>query len=84
MPALHLIFSPEGERHSRSRRAPDDQVLLLQDGVLADPASTQSVQVLTDDAIARGIAFRFSTEQLIDWNDFVRLTETCSPVVSWP
>lgn len=84
MAALHLIFSPQGERESRHRRAPDDLVVLLQEGVLADVPGIVQLHVLADDAQARGITGRFSEVQLIDWDRFVHLTELASPVVSWP
>jgi sulfur relay protein TusB/DsrH len=82
MPALHLIFSTSGFRSCLTRNAADDVILLLQDGVYAQPAE-RPVLVLGEHARSRGLESRFEAQQLIDWDQMVRLTTSCSPVVSW-
>ncbi|MBM4203758.1 MAG: hypothetical protein FJ194_06345 [Gammaproteobacteria bacterium] len=82
MPALHLIFSSAGLKSCLLRSNPNDVLLLLQDGVHAK--APEGASVLREHAVARGIESQFLASQFVDWDDMVRLTASCSPVVSWP
>ena len=88
--SLHLIFSPAGARACLHRWSADDRVLLLGDGVYAANQLTQShvpanaIDMLASDAEARGMTAGVQGGiGLIDYKQFVGLTEKHSPVVSW-
>jgi len=69
-----------------------DALLLIQDGVYATLLKTSwctrsqqpSIYALTDDLRSRGILTRCPAHiKTIDYDEFVRLTETQSTIISW-
>ncbi len=81
MSTLHLIFSQAGADACLDRSRPDDKFLLLQDGVYV--RHFPAAKVLDEHAKARGVLTFVRAEQLINWDEFVSLTTTHAPVVSW-
>ena len=88
--SLHLIFSPTGAEACLFRCSPDDRLVLLGDGVYAanqlpqSPVSAAGYDMMASDAEARGMTAGVQGGiGLIDYKQFVGLTEKHSPVVSW-
>ena len=88
--SLHLIFSPTGAKACLDRCSPDDRLVLLGDGVYAanqltqSPVSAAAIDMMASDAEARGMTAGVQGGiGLIDYKQFVGLTEKHSPVVSW-
>lgn len=88
--SLHLVFSAQGMRSCLDRWSPGDFLILIGDGVYGanhveqTNVETSAVAVLDSDARARGVSdCEHHGLRLIDYMEFVRLTEQHSPIVSW-
>jgi len=73
--------------------APNDVLLLIQDGVylmlnqnfidFVTKNSIHTLYALQNDAVARGLKPTTASAKLIDYQRFVELTVNHSPIVSW-
>jgi len=92
---LHILNKlPEHRRTAACRQQleSNDQLLLTEDGVLAlsEPGwlvtlpEEMAIFALEPDVAARGIRGNASNRiQIIDYSDFVRLTEEADKILSW-
>ncbi|WWO99299.1 MAG: sulfurtransferase complex subunit TusB [Candidatus Dasytiphilus stammeri] len=94
---LHILFhSPYSCDFSTLLRmlSPDDEILLLQDGIIAALEGTSKLNdllkssvkifVLKDDVIARGLLSQISSSiLLVSYNEFVKLIERHVNLISW-
>jgi sulfur relay protein TusB/DsrH len=82
MTTLHLVCSREGFAACQVRCAPDDDILLLQDGVYVFDAPGRTF-VLESDARARGVHERLRAHPMVDAAGMVDLTVKNTRVVTW-
>jgi sulfur relay protein TusB/DsrH len=87
MAALHLVNRADALPACLAVAAPDDAILLLEDGVYAaTPAQApdRTVHVLDVDVHARGLDTRLATHATrVSDADFVALVVDHQPVVTW-
>lgn len=87
MAALHLVNKARALEACLNVAAPDDAILLLEDGVYAAAAVAapeRALYALEPDVTARGLSARLASQvETVDDDGFVRLVERHQPVVSW-
>ena len=88
MPALHIVNRRSALDRCVEVAAPDDTIVLIEDGVYAAASSSgRSIKFLEADARARGLgellAEGSSAASSIDYHEFVALTTRHQPIVSW-
>ena len=85
MAVLHIVNKPAALPSCLDAASAEDVVLLIEDGVYAATQKTsRTLRVLDLDAQARGVASRLSENTtLASYEDFVRLTEQHTPIVTW-
>lgn len=91
---LHIVskspFTHDALERCRATLAPDDAIVLIEDGVLAlataaqfiDAAKPHSVYILKADAQARGLDLPAQVQR-VDYNGFVDLVAKFDKSVSW-
>jgi len=85
MATLHIINKTSAENCTQSF-ASEDTLLLIQDGVYCGLSTLphKTIYALNDDVNARGIANKInSLIEIINYQQFVELTTTHSPIISW-
>lgn len=86
---LHIVTTgPNSPAHSipfASHLEESDEVLLLGDGVYWILTRQFSAQIyaLTEDCETRGLSVESLSLKLIDFDEFVVLTERHNPIVTW-
>ena len=75
------MFSIHGWSACEPCRAQEDVVVLMGDGVYASPKD--QVYAIDSDLKARGLSLDDSLKHAISYAEFVKLTETHHPSVSW-
>ncbi len=87
MAILHLVNRTAALQDCLKIAVADDAVLLIEDGVYAAraPTDTQArVYALKEDVLARGLADRLATGiNLVGYEEFVQLASDHQPIVSW-
>ena len=88
MAILHLVNRTAALQDCLKIAVADDAVLLIEDGVYAARAPTETqarVYALGEDVLARGLANRLATGiKLVGYEEFVQLACDHQPIVSWP
>ena len=85
MATLHLLAAADAAASCLAALAPGDSLLLIGDGVFAQPAQTPvdaRVGILGDDAARRGVVPRDGVRQL-SYEDFVAWAVACERSVTW-
>lgn len=87
MAVLHLVNRAPALADCLARAAPEDAILLLENGVygaVAGAAPDRPVHALSVDVTARGLEGRLGPAvTVIDDAGFVALVEAHTPVVTW-
>ena len=84
MATLHIVNRTSALERCLSVAAPDDSVLLIEDGVKA--AATDSgrpIIALREDLDARNVTVNRPDTVIVDYSGFVDLVASHQPIVSW-
>jgi tRNA 2-thiouridine synthesizing protein B len=85
MAALHIVNRFSALTSCLEVAASDDSVLLIQDAVYAlTQAPPRVLLAIAEDVRARGLESRLQEDvRLVDYAEFVDLTVTHQPLISW-
>ena len=85
MAALHIVNRHSALASCLEVAASDDSVLLIQDAVYAlTQAPPRVLLAIAEDVRARGLESRLQEDvRLVDYAEFVDLTVTHQPLISW-